>query len=155
VNKPVAITQDLDNSETYSVCAGFPISFSVEATGTGLVYEWTRDNQPVGTNSPTLNISQAASSDIGEYKVLVKGTAPCSDVLSKVVELTVNQNIVIIPESTYTINCCEGDTNPIKLSVTAEGTISEYLWRRNNIPLSDGGNISGATTKKLTIINQS
>ena len=157
VNEPVAITTDLDDSEIYTVCAGFPIEFSIEATGTGLTYEWTRDGQPVGTNSPTLNIAQAAASDTGKYKVLVKGLSPCSDVSSKEVELEVNQSITFSNggQPTAEIKSCEGDSSPITISVTAEGTISEYLWRKDNIPLSDGGNISGATTAELTISNQS
>src|SRR5690606_29824843 len=59
VNEPVEIIADLDDSATVEVCAGFPVEFSIEATGNGLTYEWTRDGDPVGGNSPTLNIGQA------------------------------------------------------------------------------------------------
>src|SRR5690606_34147425 len=42
VNDPVVITKDLEEPSV-EICAGFPIEFSIEATGTGLIYEWTLD----------------------------------------------------------------------------------------------------------------
>jgi hypothetical protein len=40
-------------------------------------------------------------------------------------------------------------------TVTAVGTSPQYRWRKGGVPLSDGGNISGATTPTLTITNVS
>ena len=38
-------------------------------------------------------------------------------------------------------------------SVVVEGNTTEYAWFKNDVLLSDGGNISGATTANLTIID--
>ena len=155
VNDPVAIITDLDDSEPYSLCVGFPISFSIEATGSNLTFEWTKDTQPVGTDSPNFEISQVDLSDAGLYEVTVVGS--CGQEISKTVELIVNQSITIPTEGqpTAEINSCQGDTNPITISVDAQGTISEYLWRKDGIPLSNSANISGVYESTLTISNQS
>src|SRR5690348_6211736 len=39
----------------------------------------------------------------------------------------------------------------VKLSVTATGTGLTYQWRKNGVPIQNGGDISGATTSTLTI----
>jgi len=45
---------------------------------------------------------------------------------------------------------CPG--SPVSFSVTASGTpVLSYQWRKDAVDLSDGGNISGATTATLTI----
>ena len=158
VNEPVIITKDLDNSKTYSVCAGFPLEFSIEATGTDLTYEWSiiRENieEIIGENSPTLLISQATETHEGTYKVTVQGS--CGTEESLTVEVEVNQSIIFNtggqPEAE--INSCEADSNPITISVDVTGTISEYLWRKNKIPLSNGNGISGVDGPILTIADQ-
>jgi soluble cytochrome b562 len=43
----------------------------------------------------------------------------------------------------------EGGT--VRLNVTATGDNLTYQWRRNGMNISDGGNVSGATTSTLTI----
>jgi large repetitive protein len=152
VNEPVVMTKNLEYSEPVSVCAGFPVEFSIEATGTNLSYEWFRGATSIGVTTPTLSISQASSTDAGFYTVEVTGA--CGELTSNQVELIVNQSISINNQPTTSIPSCEGDS-PIIISVVAEGDIYEYLWRKNGIPLSDGGKISGATTAELTITNQS
>ncbi|MGI0107561.1 PKD-like domain-containing protein [Salinimicrobium sp. WS361] len=151
VNEPVEIITDLDDSTPVEACAGFPVEFSIESTGTGLTYEWTKDGNPVGTNSPTLTIAQVAASDAGLYTVLVKGTAPCADVQStKKVELKVNQSIIITsqPEATYPV-CLGGSA--VEIAVVATGNIYDYVWRKNGIPISDGAKYSGTGTANLII----
>jgi len=44
---------------------------------------------------------------------------------------------------------CVGD--PVQFAVAATGTTLTYQWRRNGTNLTDGGNISGATTTNLVI----
>ncbi|UJH91067.1 hypothetical protein LZ575_20790 [Antarcticibacterium sp. 1MA-6-2] len=155
INQKVLIISQPNPSQI--VCAGFPFEFEVEATGTNLTYQWQLDGVDIpGATSAHYSVSQASSTHKGKYKVLVKGSDPCTDEISNEVQLEVNQSITFATggQPTAEIKSCVGDSNPIILSVTAEGTISEYLWRKDNIPLSDGGNISGATTAQLTISNQ-
>ncbi|WZL89631.1 PKD-like domain-containing protein [Salinimicrobium sp. 3283s] len=153
VNEPVEIITDLDDSTPIEACAGFPVEFSIEATGTGLTFEWTKDGNPIGTNSPTLNMAQADASDAGFYTVLVKGTAPCSNVQStKQVELRVNQTITITSQPEPTLPVCLGE-NAVEIGVVATGNIYDYVWRKNGIPIFDGSKYSGTTTANLIIKN--
>ncbi|WP_193212491.1 Calx-beta domain-containing protein [Luteolibacter marinus] len=47
-----------------------------------------------------------------------------------------------------------GQTSTFTVSASASGGASlSYLWRKNGIPLADGGDISGATTASLAIAN--
>jgi hypothetical protein len=39
------------------------------------------------------------------------------------------------------------------LSVSAVGTSPTYIWRKNGVPFSDGGNVIGTTTPTVTITN--
>lgn len=64
-----------------SVCAPDQAQFTVEATGTGLTYQWRHDGTPLvdggnvsGATTATLTISPTSASDIGSYDVIVSGT---------------------------------------------------------------------------------
>jgi hypothetical protein len=138
-----------------SVCAGAATSFSVSATGTALTYQWYRDGLPLtnggtisGSTSATLNISPAALSENGTtYYCEIGGT--CSSALtSDAVLLTVTEPVQITLQPTASQTFCTGET--AILSVTATGATT-YQWFNGITPLSDGGNISGATTDTLTI----
>jgi len=48
------------------------------------------------------------------------------------------------------VKVCQGDPASFTVVATGSGTLT-YRWRRNGSNLSDGGNISGATTPTLTI----
>src|SRR5204862_166449 len=72
VNNPVVITSQPVASQT--VCSGFPTSFSVTATGTGLTYQWKKNGVDVpGATSSTYAIANASVADAGTYTVVVSG----------------------------------------------------------------------------------
>jgi len=150
VNKVVTI--NVQPASTQNICSGFPVSFSVTATGTGLTYEWLKDGVTTGITTATLNISQAAVSDAGIYTVVIKGEAPCANITSEPAVLNVNQDIDITTQPDGLV-VCEGNTS--SFSVTATGNISSYVWRKGGIPISNGGIISGATTNTLTFTGAS
>src|SRR5690606_10244640 len=90
VNQPVEITTQPEASQT--ICSGFPVSFSVSATGTGISYQWQFEEKDIpGATSATYNINQAKTDDDGTYKVIVKGAGTCGDVTSEVAVLIVNE----------------------------------------------------------------
>jgi hypothetical protein len=153
VNQPVQITSQPAVSQ--SVCASFPVSLSVVATGTGLTYQWFRNGIAVsnipgqisGATAATLNISQAAGINSGTYNVVVTGTSPCSPVTSDNSILTVNQDIDITSQP-VSQTTCEGPN--LIFNVSATGAISSYVWRKDGVPVS-GGNYSGNNSSSLTI----
>ena len=106
-----------------------------------------------GSQTATLSIDQVGPSDAGLYHVLVKGTAACGDVVSADAELQVNENIIISTQpAPQTV--CTGSTATFSVT-TSTGTGLTYQWRKAGVDLTDGGNISGATTATLSIANVS
>ncbi|MGN6298749.1 MAG: hypothetical protein ACTHM7_18300, partial [Ginsengibacter sp.] len=138
-----------------SVCASFPVTFSVTATGTGLTYQWYKDGIALadtagvitGVNSANLSLPQAKGSQAGTYTVRVSGVSPCGFVTSSDAVLTVNQQIDIISQP-VSQTICEGLTTTFEVQAT--GSIYGYVWRRNGTPVS-GSPYSGENSASLTI----
>lgn len=71
--------------------AGSAASFQVQATGTGLTYQWLKDGSPInGATSSTLYLSGLTSDDAGGYSVIV-ANSDSGQVESNVATLTVAQ----------------------------------------------------------------
>ena len=158
VSVPPAISLDPADE---AVCASTPVSFSANATGTNVSYQWYNSSGMLsdggtvsGATTATLYISQAQAGDIGDYYVIVTGSGGCSTstVQSEAAHLAVNQAITVTSDpSDQTV--CENST--VTFTVKATGNISDYQWMRNGQVISDQGNISGATSDKLTLSNVS
>ncbi len=71
---------------------------------------------------------------------------------SEIVNGLANPIITTQPESTKA--ACVGNTVTFSVTATGTGTLT-YSWKKNGILLVDGGNVSGATTATLTLINVS
>ncbi|MES2765305.1 MAG: ice-binding family protein [Bacteroidota bacterium] len=152
VNTSPVITSESANQ---TICTGNTAVFSVTATGSGLTYQWRRGTVNLleggnisGTNTNTLVIDQADASYAGSnYNVLITGT--CSpNATSR------NMSLVVSAAPAITLDAptqSVGAGNSVTLSVTASGTGLTYQWRRGTVNLTNGGNISGATTNTLTI----
>ena len=148
VYKPVAITT---SPTAQSVCATFPVSFKVEATGDGLTYQWYKNGSALsntsnisGATTNVLNYAQVDANDNGaSFYVVVSGTAPCTSVTTTPVSLTVDQKIVINKQLASQTACENG-----RVSFTVEATASDaltYQWRKNGV------NITGETNSTFTI----
>jgi hypothetical protein len=80
VNYPPAI---ISQPSSINGCAGDFAAFTVNATGTGLSYQWSENGSPLanggvysGVNSPALNISNTAGLNGNTYAVVISGTCP-------------------------------------------------------------------------------
>jgi hypothetical protein len=154
VNQVVAITAQPIPTQT--LCSGSTASFSVNATGPGLNYQWKKGGTDLvnggkisGATSSTLILTNVTLSDAANYTVVVSGTAPCSAVTSNILALLVNQIVAIGTHPATTQTVCSGTS--ASFNVLATGTGLSYQWRKGNTNLTDGGTISGATTATLTI----
>ncbi len=59
-----------------SISAGGQVTLSVQASGTGLVYQWYRNGQPIaGANSSSYNISGVNAASVGAYTVYVQNVS--------------------------------------------------------------------------------
>ncbi len=139
------------------VFAGSNATFSVSAFGDGPVgYNWLFNGSPLsdngrilGSQTPTLSISNVQATDAGMYAVVV--TNPVSAVPSSNAMLTVltppsfptpPTDQVLPVGSNLIFNIVVAGTQPIS-----------YQWFFNNAPLSDDTRITGSLSNVLNIAN--
>ena len=140
VNTPPAITQQPVGDE---ICEGEDYTFTVVATGTGLMYQWQKydDNNDIwvninGETNSSLTLTNLVEGDEGDYRVNVSGVCP-PDVNSDVATLIVNNPPMITEEPSIEGELCEFDE--LELTVGATGTLLEYQWYHNGMEI-DGAN---------------
>lgn len=136
------------------VSIGSPVTFTVNANGSSLAYQWQKDGVSLsdggnisGSTTNVLYISSATVSDAGAYTCIVTGS--CGSSVSDLANLKVNVPSVIITHPSG-MALCEGQT--AVFSLTATGVNLSYQWRKDGIPVNDlAGKISGSATTNLTI----
>jgi gliding motility-associated-like protein len=137
------------------VCLGDAVTFTVEATGVGLSYQWRKglvdlvdDLRISGSETATLTIDPTEADDAAsDYNVVVSGTYSPS-VTSEDVELAFKDATAITLQPTNQ-SVCLGDE--VTFQVTATGTGLSYQWRKGLVDLVDNASISGSETASLTI----
>jgi hypothetical protein len=139
---PLPVITQQPQSRTNPV--GFPITFTVTATGADLAYQWrfNGDNIAGGTND-SLFIPYLEIENDGFYDVIV--SSPGGSVFSAVARLTVTAppTITVAPSDIDV----RGGSN-VTLSVTAVGPGPlTYQWRY------EGVDIPGATSRTLLLTN--
>ncbi|SHE91118.1 Fibronectin type III domain-containing protein, partial [Flavobacterium fontis] len=164
VYAPVAITTQPSG---VAILTGTNTSFSVVATGSGLAYQWYESTdggfnftavvdggEYSGATTATLTLTAVPSSfNNNRYYCQVTGTAPCTSLDSNTVILNVGNTAITTQPTNVTL--CESGV--ATFSVVATGTGLTYQWYQNDgieeLPLEDGGDISGATSDTLVIQN--
>jgi hypothetical protein len=141
VNTPPSISTQ---STAQAACVGCSATFSVVATGSGtLSYQWYHGSTAVGTNSNTLTIDPVATTDAGNYHVVVSSSTGCTAATSSPATLTVNTPPVITVQP-VSVTKYFGD--PVTFSFTATGTTPfSYQWKK------DGVDITGAHSASYII----
>jgi hypothetical protein len=138
-------------------CAGQAASFSITATGTApLAYQWRRDGVSLadgagisGAMTASLSIAAVSPAHAGSYDCVV--TNACGSATSSAAALAVHTAPTIVSGPAPATRCTG---QAAVLTVSAEGTSPlAYQWRRDGVPLSDGGGYSGAATATLTIVS--
>ena len=148
INRPATITAQPTAAQT--LCVGSPLNLSVTATGTGLSYQWYRDATPVGANSNSFNIASVATTNAGNYTVVVTSSGVCvpAAVTSNVAQVTINTTAAITTQPTAAQTLCVG--SPLNLSVTATGTNLNYQWKKDGVALSGETNAAFSITSVVT-----
>lgn len=138
INTPASITTQ---PTAQTACNGSPATFTVVAAGTGITYQWLKNGIAItGATNATYTIPTVAITDTGNYSVTVIGAAPCGNLTSNAVALTVNPlplTIVAAGSTTF----CAGGSVVLKASSIAGLT---YQWKLG------GTNITGATDSTYT-----
>ena len=133
---------------------GDPVTFTVNAVGDNLTYQWQKDGVNLsdnaiitGSTTNVLSLSTVTTGDEGSYTVIVTGT--CGNSISDPAVMTVNVPTVITSHPVNQI-LCEGQS--AVFSVTATGSNITYEWRKDGVPVTDlAGKISGSSTQNLSI----
>ncbi|MCX6546700.1 MAG: DNA/RNA non-specific endonuclease [Acidobacteria bacterium] len=138
---------------------GGSASFTVSAQGlTALSYQWRKDGTPLtsggniaGATSATLALSAITAGDAGSYSVVVSNTVGgvtfTTTSSAAALAVTTPPTIATQPGS---LTITQGQDATFTVAASATGTLS-YQWRKGASNLTNGGNISGATSASLTL----
>jgi hypothetical protein len=129
-------------------CLGSAASFSIAVTGGSATYQWKKNNVNItGATSATYNITAAAVSDTGTYVCIATTSCGALTSTGATLYLAPATSITAQPQTTQV---CPGATATFTVSAVGGGTLS-YVWKHNSTTLSNGGNITGATTNSISI----
>jgi hypothetical protein len=154
-SKNASLTVNAAPSIGFAVCAGNSASFSANAAGTGMTYQWRKGDVDLtdggnisGATSATLTINPVSASDASSnYNVLINGA--CSpDATSLSTALSVNPALSIVSGPVSQMACVGSAAS---FSAVAAGAGLTYQWKKGEVNLTNGGNISGATSATLVI----
>ena len=131
-----------------TVVAGASVSFSVSASGVGVLsYQWSRNGVALpGATFPTLTLDTVQVSQAGDYTATVTNAG--GSVTSSAARLTVQAppTLPVIATPPTGQSVAVGGTVTLSVVASGEGTLS-YAWQKNGFP------VLGATAATLTIPN--
>jgi hypothetical protein len=125
-----------------TVSQGASATFSAQATGQNLSYQWKRNGVDISNaRNSSYTVSSTSIATAGEYSVVVSSDNGSQPVTSRAAKL-----IVTFPLADLTIN---ENTSPV-LSVSVTGTGLKYQWFKDGMPLRGQTN-STLTLKDITV----
>jgi hypothetical protein len=159
-----AITQQPVTHQT--VVAGLQATLSVQANagGTPLTYQWRKDTIPLsdgghisGAATATLTINPALAGDAGGYDVQVSMTGCTGGIVTTtsavgVISIDTSQCVpALTRQPTPTQTVAAGASVTVSVVANGFGHPLVYQWRKDGVPLTDDGSISGSSTATLAI----
>lgn len=136
--------------QSATVCQGASVTFTVTATGTNIRYQWRKGTQDIpGATASSYTIASVALADTGLYACIVSGDCGSQTSNQAQLEVALPPAITQQPRSQ---TLCEGQNLTLTVGINRI-VANSYQWRKNGIPLSDGGRIQGAITSSLRITN--
>ncbi|HRI15508.1 MAG TPA: immunoglobulin domain-containing protein [Verrucomicrobiota bacterium] len=137
--------------------AGSSARFAVEVTGDPpLSFQWWKDGMPLvdggsisGATLPTLSLRSIQHTNAGLYYVVV------SNKLGRVTSQTAILTVLVPPQfESQPASRTNFVGSRATFSVTVFGTPPfSFQWRKDTVPLSDSGIVSGSSTATLTLDN--
>lgn len=134
-----------------TVCEDGSATFTVEATGENLSYQWTKNAINVGSDNNVLVLNALTLADNNNNIICTISSTCGGPLTSNTVKLYVNPKTQITTHPSSTVAC---SGTGITLSVVASGINNSYRWEKGGVAVANvAGKISGATTANLTILN--
>ena len=139
-------------SGTQAICNGSSATLSLAVTGSGTISGTLSDGTTFSGTAPTINVNVSPTSNT-TYTIATLTNGTCSSIAADKTGsaiVTVNQPVVITADpGPITQTVCAGST--VNYTVSATGSGLTFQWLKNGSPISNGGNISGATSANLQI----
>ena len=138
-------------ASTNNICAGTSVTFTATPTneGTTPIFQWLLNNNPIGTNSPTLTSNTLNNTDA--VTCILTSNASC---LTIPTASTAPIPITVIPETSPSVTVtpsapgiCVSDPITFKATASNAGTAQTYQWSLNGAKTS--GNTNAYTTTTL------
>ncbi len=127
-----------------AACPGSKATFSVQAAGTELSYQWKKNGADIsGATSAQYVVANVSGTDTGSYTVVITGACPAT---SNPVSLILSDTLVISSQPTSQTICVG---SPVTFNVIANGLNPTYQWFRN------GNLVSSGSSDSITINNPS
>lgn len=146
VNQEVAITTHPSNAV---ICENGAVSFSVQATGQNLHYQWYNDGVATGIDNNIIVLNPVNIAEDGSEIYCVVTSSCGGPVTSNKAVLTVNPNNRVITNPVSALKCAESN---VSFSVQATGLNTTYQWKKGAVDISDiPGKIAGSNSPVLTI----
>ncbi len=145
ISPPVITSQPLSRTNN----AGTTATFSVTYTGTTPTLQWYKGVLPIANETnATLTLLNVQQTDAADYSVVLSNVV--GTVTSSNAHLTVIDAPVIVSQPSSRTNNA-GTIATFTVGYT--GTAPIFQWFKNGTPLSNAGNVSGATSATLTLAN--
>jgi hypothetical protein len=161
VNDPVSFVGG-QKSKALALVGGDSTTLSVQALGTDVHYQWYKDNAVIGTDAPTLAISNATALSAGTYGVVIynafsqagatastlavpsPATAPFEVARVSVQLPATLSGLSIVQGGTVNTGIFarvdEGQTFALRVTIASGTTLPlSYQWRRNGVALTSPG----------------
>ncbi|MFN8430036.1 MAG: hypothetical protein U0V04_08660 [Spirosomataceae bacterium] len=142
------IAFDTQPPASQNICAGSNLVLAPTITGTATAYQWKKGGGNIaGQTNPTYSANNVNSLTAGNYSVVITGACNTLTSGNYAVSVTPNASISSNPAS---VSKCVGENHTFNASAF---DASRVEWLKDGSAITDGGNISGATTNSLTITN--
>ncbi len=143
VNSPVILLQP----QSQTGCVGSSLSFTSQASGTGISYQWQKNQSNIsGATNATYTIASPVVGDAGQYRVVATNTCGSVTSNSATLTMTVPASVAVQPQSQA---ICRGTNLTVSVGINVDATSPSYQWQRNGVNLSTS---TYSTAKSATLV---
>ncbi|MDN4165643.1 immunoglobulin domain-containing protein [Cytophagales bacterium LB-30] len=134
-----------------TLCESSSLQLNVEATGSGITYQWYKGADPIeGATAATLIFEALAFEDAGDYSVEVTGT--CGEAVSSAIATVVVNSPPTINQQPVSLTVCDGESATFYVEVAGQSA-SNFQWKKDGLAI-EGENATSLTIAAATLADQ-